>query len=334
MIDKNKKFKFYDRCIPVKGYNQGVIYDLHRGDLFYVPNLLLEILEKNSKNKLIVIYDNYPEDEQVIDKYINYLLENELIFLTENLENFPLIDCELKKPFILDILFMEVDNLSKNKIDVLCNINNFGCDQVVLIISQKSNYIKLEECVKFLENSRVKKISIISKYSLTDINWYINLQSSFPRVHDITLVQSEIKKMESCGSIIFFQGNIDDLLMKRISSINDFLLNQEAFFESLNSNLFYNRKIYINNNCEVKHYFNDPIIYGNLKDGLESIITSPIFQRLWRVTKDQIEGCKECEFRYICPDNRMPKLKNENTSPFLYTHESKCNYDYKNSVWK
>lgn len=60
------------------------------------------------------------------------------------------------------------------------------------------------------------------------------------------------------------------------------------------------------------------------------IISLPKCSNLWNITKDQIEVCKNCEFRYICPDNRIPLKRKEND----YYHQTDCNYDPYKNKWK
>lgn len=48
-----------------------------------------------------------------------------------------------------------------------------------------------------------------------------------------------------------------------------------------------------------------PESYGNIKDTtLEEALNKPGFKKYWNVTKDMIEVCKDCEFRYVCTDCR------------------------------
>ena len=108
------------------------------------------------------------------------------------------------------------------------------------------------------------------------------------------------------------------------------ILNQKAYIEALSHNLFFNRKIHIDNQDNVKHYFNEKKIYGNIqRNHIKKVITSNKFQELWNITKDQIDVCRDCEFRYICPDNRIPIKKNN-----FYQHETACNYNPQTTIWK
>lgn len=55
------------------------------------------------------------------------------------------------------------------------------------------------------------------------------------------------------------------------------------------------------------------------------------FQILWSVKKDVTLVCKDCEFRYMCIDSRIPILSDNKTSWF---HNNECNYNPYIAKWK
>ena len=64
--------------------------------------------------------------------------------------------------------------------------------------------------------------------------------------------------------------------------------------------------------------------YGNVKDTtLKEVISNPEFQELWTISKDQIDVCKDCEFRHMCTDCRAFIKDPEN----IYSQPSKCTYN-------
>ncbi|WP_108867745.1 hypothetical protein [Aquimarina aquimarini] len=65
-------------------------------------------------------------------------------------------------------------------------------------------------------------------------------------------------------------------------------------------------------------------------DILCEIITSSDITSLWKVTKDQVEICNSCEFRYACPDNRIPIFDSKSNQ---YYHLTPCKYDPKTKKW-
>ena len=63
---------------------------------------------------------------------------------------------------------------------------------------------------------------------------------------------------------------------------------------------------------------------------LNEIITSNEFQKFWNVHKDVCDVCKDCEFKYMCVDNRIPQKKNEKE----WFHTTECNYNPYIAKWK
>ena len=64
--------------------------------------------------------------------------------------------------------------------------------------------------------------------------------------------------------------------------------------------------------------------FGNIENTtLKDAIEKPKFKDLWFINKDQIDVCKDCEFRYICPDCRGFIKDSEN----VYSQPAKCTYN-------
>jgi hypothetical protein len=52
--------------------------------------------------------------------------------------------------------------------------------------------------------------------------------------------------------------------------------------------------------------------------------------KLWAVKKDLIENCRECEFRQVCVDDRIP----EQSINGYWKYDSECNYNPYIAKWK
>ena len=62
--------KFFLRnqlCIPVKGYNRAIIYDILRKDYFFIPKAHFHILDTDD-----FIDFNKIEDDEVVTKTVKY----------------------------------------------------------------------------------------------------------------------------------------------------------------------------------------------------------------------------------------------------------------------
>jgi radical SAM protein with 4Fe4S-binding SPASM domain len=70
---------------------------------------------------------------------------------------------------------------------------------------------------------------------------------------------------------------------------------------------------------------------GNLKGmTLKELIASHKLKELWGITKDKVERCKDCEYRYACNDCR-PLAYGQSGN--LYAEYPRCTYDPYNVEW-
>jgi hypothetical protein len=107
-----------------------------------------------------------------------------------------------------------------------------------------------------------------------------------------------------------------------------FVASFKLFTESQNFNTYFNKKLFIGENGEIKNAPESNKIYGYLKDmnsiiEMKNIILTSEFQKLWYLKKDNIDVCKDCEFRHICVDSRLPFKRNKND----WYHKNECNYN-------
>ena len=92
-----------------------------------------------------------------------------------------------------------------------------------------------------------------------------------------------------------------------------------------------NRKISIDVNGEIKNCPSMIKSYGNIKDAtLTKAMEKSGFKDVWFIHKNQIEVCKDCEFRHICTDCRAYLKNPEN----IYSQPEKCNYNPYIAKWK
>lgn len=326
-----KHYRFYECCKVVKGANRTAIYDLQKISYYFIPNSVIEIFKDYENKEIDHLFNDYSSQKEQLKKYFDYLLSNEIIFTTDNKDVFPAMNSVLEKPLFLDFLFIEIDSLQKFKSDLLENfIDNTGVEHIIFINSSNS-VVNLNEVLKSLNDSRVKLITFISLFHDNLIEEATDLKKKYERLKSIIFFNSPIKyiKKEDDKDVEYFENNLEELLTRRVSSIENFTLNIKAYLESINYNLYFNRKAYINNKGEVKPSYVHREYYGNIEnESLKDIVFKEHFQSLWKLTKDKIEVCKDCEFRYMCPDNRIP-IKNEDR----YIHDTNCNYDPYTNTW-
>jgi SPASM domain peptide maturase of grasp-with-spasm system len=109
-----------------------------------------------------------------------------------------------------------------------------------------------------------------------------------------------------------------------------FVVNIDAWSEAQRHNSCLNCKIAIDARGEIRNCPSLPRSYGNIRDtSLHSALAQRDFTALWSINKDQIEVCKDCEFRYICIDCRAYLTGDHDR----YSKPAKCGYDPYTAVW-
>jgi radical SAM protein with 4Fe4S-binding SPASM domain len=63
---------------------------------------------------------------------------------------------------------------------------------------------------------------------------------------------------------------------------------------------------------------------------LKQLSTDKEFTKLWNIKKDDTKVCKDCEYRYMCVDDRIP-IKISETE---YKYSTECGYNPYIAKWQ
>lgn len=112
--------------------------------------------------------------------------------------------------------------------------------------------------------------------------------------------------------------------------------NLPKVLEAINHNSCLRKKISIDKDGNIRNCPSMPQSFGNIKDTtLEEALNHKDFKKYWNLTKDSIEICKDCEFRYICTDCRAYTEKTHQNNEGLDTSKPlKCGYDPYTGEWE
>jgi radical SAM protein with 4Fe4S-binding SPASM domain len=73
------------------------------------------------------------------------------------------------------------------------------------------------------------------------------------------------------------------------------------------------------------------LVIGNIREeDLRDLLQDKKLQELWKLTKDQVEVCQDCEYRYACHDCRPLAYAEEGN---LYAKSPRCLYDPYRGRW-
>jgi SPASM domain peptide maturase of grasp-with-spasm system len=332
---RNLQFKLFQCCIPVKGIKNGIIIDFQRKIIHKVPNPVIDILEEYLKKNIYELFKDYNSSSEILKLYIRYFLENELIILSNEIDSYPAINDEFFQPVILDSMFLEIDTVTFHLENFLrLELNKLGLNYLKIIL-RNNDISNVHKILSALEVSKIKAIVLYLEYS-EDI--LLQLESTVindPRVLNVVFFNfnHQIDKLVFSEKFIFEELPIEEILYEnKIRDLNSFVLDIDLYHEALNFNLMFNKSVFIDLFGNIKRHKEDINNYGNIqKNEIDKIVNKEDFKLFWKISKDQIEICKDCEFRYICPDNRIPYKSN--LKALNYDLKSTCNYDPYEGKW-
>ena len=332
-------FKFFSNCFLVDGFNRSLIVDIQRNNFVAIPDSMSVIIKMfNEKKSISEIKSEFESDNLVIiDEYLHFLIENEYGFMTsfEEYDLFPSMNSKFESPDIISNCIIELSEITFKEINKIINsLENLFCKNIQIISYNSLDIEILKKILISIKDSDFKSIELILPFSneliqLIDEIDKINFRITNILIHNtsqtynfnnkksfgISFIEEEIISFKNCGKISNYYFNV----------------NKEKVLESFNHNSCLNKKISIDKNGNIK---NCPAIsqnFGNIKDTtLEEALNYKDFKKYWNITKDQIDVCKDCEFRHICTDCRAYVEDPENQ----YSKPLKCGYSPYTNEWE
>lgn len=338
-------YKLYSDIFPVKGFLRSIIFDLTKNKYFYIPNDLFDILQEEID--FSELNEKFPNDSKIIKEYEKFLLKNDLIFSVnkDTMNSFPNIELNWQNPNrITNIIFdiekdTSIDNLIKldNEIGFLgveallirCFNRELFRDIKILIEfygNSQNNYLRdIQLDIAYNNNYGKENIKIINDIANLPVISSINIY--YPDVLDIkkfksdkiSLIQKKVTNCKGCGVI---DNNIDSINLNLIS-------------EAQRHNTCLNRKLSVDSDGFIKNCPSMSQSFGNIKNStLVQALNYKDFKKYWNLTKDKIETCKDCEFRYICTDCRAYTERSHTVDGLDISKPLKCGYDPYTGEWQ
>jgi len=330
--------KIYSNCIFVEGATRTTICDIQKGKVKLIPNEVAEILknfEGKSKNE---IFESYPETfETTIFKYINFLIDNDFAFLTDTPIFFPNLNLQWHEPFEITNAVIDINNSSDfDCINIVHQLNDLNCKHIEIRYF-KCEPRQLNDLMFELEkiSSIIHTVDIYLDYDFIDLRNLKELIKNYGRLNAIVIYNCpdniELDESDLNQYLTISSTNISSKLSCGKVKRESFVLNMSTFTESQIYNTCLNRKISIDSDGYIRNCPSMPKSFGNVNDNrLIKALNHPEFKKYWNITKDQIEVCKDCEFRHICTDCRAYVEEPDNQ----YSKPLKCGYNPYTNVWE
>lgn len=325
-------FVLFGNCVAVRGASRSSIYDLQLGRLQFIPNLLHEFIEKGKTLTVEQIRERLGEDRtEGVEDVLEYLENENYGLFTKIPDQFPQIDHQLYDASEVNNVIIELgQELNYDFGNLVAELEALGC-QAVEIRSQFSPLELLRQVLHSFENSRVKEIVLhYNEMNPIHINEWVQLRASNLRLNQINIYCTERRASHEFGNLKVDQYpnplNNDDCGMIKADY---WTLNPKFFTESLQANSCLNKKISIDPFGRLKSCPSLPKTFGSLQEhSLKEMLERSEIKKLWKLRKDDVNVCRDCEFRYACHDCRAYTLNDE-----AFEKPAKCKYDPYTMEW-
>jgi len=334
---EQKYFKLFANCIPVKGAKRNIICDLQKGSIFFIPNFAYDLLIECKSKSVSEIKQHFNNEyNQELDDYFDDFISKELGFYTTQPENFPELDTKWESPSIINNAIIEYSSeINQHLQSLISQLNVLGCKYIEIRFYNKVSNIEIENVISNFEKSKIRSISLLIQYN-SDMNarWLKQLLLKYQRIGDMLLsnisTDNPLRNELSESIVSFSDSQINSETHCGAVSPDYFLSNISLFFESMAFNTCLNKKIAICKDGKIKNCPSMSEDFGNISSTpIVEAIFQKDFKKLWKINKDEILVCQDCEFRYICTDCRayIEDPQKINSKPL------KCNYDPYSGVW-
>lgn len=335
-MNLNVKFYFglFPSVILVRGALNHVLYDLHRHKIYKVDFITSDFLTSEYCTSEDEKFKNMSNEEQILFKDVLIrLVKEELIWMSNHLLPFKKMEFNSEKSSIIDNVIIEYsENLNLHLDSLIKEFNTLGVKYLELRFYYMVSEKVLTEILLKFDASKIRSIYLVTPYSNTiDYNLLI---LKFQRICKIVCHSFDIDAVPeqyiNNSRVQFTKDRINDNSGCGCVDLKLLNVNVKHFNESLFSNTCLSGKIAIDTDCNIKNCPSSIEILGNINTtSLFDSINNLHLKKLWGIKKDQIDVCKDCEYRYACTDCRVFIEDKEN----IFSKPLKCTYDPYKGIW-
>ncbi len=329
-------FKLHANCIPIRGARRSLICDLQKQRAHFIPNGLFCILTNLAGKSIEDIKASFDaEDASVIDEYFELLLRKDYGFLCDEPDQFPPLDLRWERPAKVTNAIIDVDRNSQHDYkSIFSQLDDLGCQAVEVRAYDELSLSEIQSLLAQSAGRRLRHIGLIIKY---DPSIGYEALARVCREHQwISTVTvhsspySEIRHVDRLPvEIMFLKAHFELSCCGQVDATL-FALNVDHFTEAQHFNTCLNRKISICTTGEIKSCPSMQHSLGNIRQvTLAKALSHPDLAYFATITKDQVEVCRDCEFRYICTDCRAYT----SDASTMYSKPAKCMYDPYTASW-
>jgi len=337
MLQEHTPFVLFANCVPVRGARRSTICDLQRGHVYPVPNGMYEVVTAGRGRTLAELKEIYgPDSHEVLEEYLTFLEAKELGFWCDDPSAFPELDTSWDHPGRVSNAIVDVGASSRHDFpSLLAQLDRLGCRALQLRVFAPRPLAWLDEVLAHTRAGRLRSIEVLFCWSegwtdqeMTELVFRHQRVSSMIVHSSPTAHTLEYRPGDT--PVHFTTQAVDHHSHCGQVHPGYFAINPGAFAEATSYNSCLNRKISVDEHGEIRNCPSMPRAYGDAAVvPLAEALEADGFRDAWSVTKDQVETCRDCEFRYVCTDCRA--WVRDPADP--RSKPARCTYDPYTATW-
>ncbi|MEA2464534.1 MAG: hypothetical protein QOJ98_2281 [Acidobacteriota bacterium] len=333
---KPRVFRLFACCVPVRGARRSTLCDLQRQQYRFIPNGLYEILTVHRGRGVDEVKAAYGNRfDARVDEYFAFLEDNEFGFWCDDPDAFPDLDLTFEAPETISNAIIDVGPASRHDFASLFRqLDDLGCRALQLRFYREAELDEVEAVLRLTDAGRLRSVELLLRHregwTPDDME---RLCRAFPRLSSVQVHAAPAAASRRSGesaTIVFHTRTVDSA--EHCGHVHPayFITGISLFTEAQAHNTCLNRKLSVDERGEIRNCPALPRSFGNARDtSLHAALLQDGFRELWNVCKDQVETCRDCEFRYLCTDCRA--FVRAPGDPL--SKPAKCSYDPYTARW-
>lgn len=332
-------FVLSSSCVMTKGYRRTLIQDFVRNYADFIPNEYYELCMSLDRHQIFEIMEKVDEKSHAyFFEFVDFMLKKEYAFLTEKVSLFPPISTKLHEQSqqITDAI-IEIDEKYSDMNTVkkfLGELASVKCRDIQIRLFSFSGFSSLKKLAELIQHYELNYVEIhIDNSSVLAYEECCNILSGHAQISNIFLYDAPKSYAKDyyergegnvdiqLGSVIYIEDKLDSNKCGIVNKYCQVYGNRRFYLMSKDYNSCLFKKVSLDKNGMVRNCPSLPETY-DLSLGLGNIVKSQNFRKYWEIKKDEIEVCKDCEFRYNCLDCRAHTIKGN-----IYSKPVSCKYN-------
>ena len=313
-----KTYKLQADCIVVQGYCRAVLCDINQRQVYCIDSAVARILQKDVFTEFEL--RSIPGDVQRV------LFDKEMVFEcpAPMASLFPSISHQFDLPYCIEDAVIDYSSaLMHNMQDIVNQLYELSCRCVQIRFLSSARIDEIMNVLHLFRNSDINSIEVVADYSTLKDHHIENECNALVSIVAYGAGKSGVEHRNGCSIILVSQSFAGAAQCGAVSP-QLFNCNRALFFCSCSHNSCLYRKLSIDCEGYIRNCPASPQHFGRVGEvSLSEAMAHPDFSRQWGITKDQVDVCRDCEFRRICPDCRVFTRQPERPT----AHPARCTYN-------